>query len=488
MAGYGGYFLQGLSSGISQGMDWGQQILDIRERKKAKDELKSLQDKISVASTDFTKMVNQYGADNMYSDKEMLDLQTFAFGIGAEFQEMVKPIIQNIEQGNTGQVKEQIKQIDDYVSYIFSLNLQPGQVEQAISNFKNSKQWSESAQRYWDAEEAMVKSMAEARQMQPEQPQTAVYPTPQALLAENPGAGYEFNSSANGYVVKMPEPEKEGTPLSQKDIMAINLYEQKKIGFDAFLKYMGMYIEPNKQTDLEKKIDMAINLGATQEDIKNMLLGKGTAPEGNEEVTAGQKRVVDMGNQILFGESDILSGIQKPGLISGTINRKLNSGQGLTPEESKEVLQSWSYIKDSYEPSVQNYVEAQLQRYGITEQTNVIPEPTPEPTPTPESQPNALDKIINWGKNQLGLGGEVKEPPPETPAEPVAPKNPALHTPEINTWIENDKKYIQQNPDAAAAFQKTLKEKGYWDYEITGRWTELLENALRMFYKENPQG
>ena len=47
MVDYSGYFMQGMAEGISQGMDWGTNIIDIRERKKAKVALKKEQEKIN---------------------------------------------------------------------------------------------------------------------------------------------------------------------------------------------------------------------------------------------------------------------------------------------------------------------------------------------------------------------------------------------------------------------------------------------------------
>jgi len=379
MAGYGGYFLQGLSSGISQGMDWGQQILDIRERKKAKDELKSLQDKISVASTDFTKMVNQYGADNMYSDKEMLDLQTFAFGIGAEFQEMVKPIIQNIEQGNTGQVKEQIKQIDDYVSYIFSLNLQPGQVEQAISNFKNSKQWSESAQRYWDAEEAMVKSMAEARQMQPEQPQTEMYPSVEALWqAHGENTPYK-TQEVNGQIVYLPEyqapaPEPTGVEVmgEQNNLLDIVYARGDKEVFNAFAKSLGInttfdtykrsyeeqmtpITEPIKRTDIaywEEEFNDVTN----EEDYNrkyNLLMqsdiSKQYKPESYQEILTNDLKQMAKEIQGLLSDKNTL--------INTSDKADYEKYQAIYEEKVKELLSKYPDIDKNQFPKFLSYDE-----------------------------------------------------------------------------------------------------------------------------------
>ena len=71
-------------------------------------------------------------------------------------------------------------------------------------------------------------------------------------------------------------PAEEGTPLSAKDNWAIDAYKSGQINFDQLSKYMGTYIEPEKATELQKKIAEAKQYGATNEEIKNMLVGKST--------------------------------------------------------------------------------------------------------------------------------------------------------------------------------------------------------------------
>jgi len=74
---------------------------------------------------------------------------------------------------------------------------------------------------------------------------------------------------------------KEPTALSAKDNWAIENYKTGKISFDQLSKYMGAYIEPEKATELQKKIAEAKQYGATNEEIKKMIVG-GTAGGGIE--------------------------------------------------------------------------------------------------------------------------------------------------------------------------------------------------------------
>jgi len=377
--GYGGYFKQGLASGISQGMQWGQQILDIRERKKLKEELQKEKDKILTQTNELIKMIDTYGADNLYSDSEILSLQTFALSASAEVQNRFMPIIENINAGNIKQASEQIKQIDEYVNYIMGLDLTPGQVEASIKSFKDGGFiTSEKALRYFEAQENMVKEAIKARELQPVQPEDIW--SKAAILPQEVRAEYLRSKGE-----PIPTIEKEGTPLSGRDKIMINAYKSGSISFDNFLKYMGAYIEPEKSTALEEKIQTAIQYGASNEEIKDMLVGKTAekvTPEG--EITAGQKRAYDMASSILFGSSDWVTGISKPGIISMSISNKLNMGQPLTEEEKAEVRNNYNSIKGTLPEETKSIIESQLQRYGISLEAPII---TEEPTITPKPEP-----------------------------------------------------------------------------------------------------
>jgi hypothetical protein len=80
---------------------------------------------------------------------------------------------------------------------------------------------------------------------------------------------------------------------------------------------------------------------------------------------------------------------------------------------------------------------------------------------------------------------EPAKVPIEPKLEPTAPvKEGVLYTPEIDEQVEADKAYAEKNPGSLEALQTFLKEKGYWDYELTGKWTDTLEDALREFYRD----
>ena len=166
MAGnYSGYFLKGLGQGISQGMQWGTNILNIQAQKKARDDAEKLKEKISLQSQELMGMINEYGTQ--YTDEEASHIRTYANASVAEVQAQFKPYLDDIETGRLKQAEIKRKEISEYYDYIWTLNLTPGQVTQTLDNFKKNYT-SEGALNFLKTEERMLKAKTEAREMQPE--------------------------------------------------------------------------------------------------------------------------------------------------------------------------------------------------------------------------------------------------------------------------------------------------------------------------------
>jgi len=165
------------------------------------------------------------------------------------------------------------------------------------------------------------------------------------------------------------------------------------------------------QAETQKKLDYAYNTGnasyfnqtakalgvdTTFETYKQKYekpeAGKKT-PEG--EITAGEKRTFDMVSSVMFGSSDWVTGISKPGIISMDISNKLNMGQPLTEEEMTEIRNNYNAIKDTLPGEIQSGIESQLKRFGISLEA---PTPEPVPTPTPEPEPKKWYEFWKWGE------------------------------------------------------------------------------------------
>ena len=92
--------------------------------------------------------------------------------------------------------------------------------------------------------------------------------------------------------------------------------------------------------------------------------------------------------------------------------------------------------------------------------------------PTPGERP--IDKWM--GLDEVDFEEAV-------PAKPEAMKEGVLYTSEIDAAIK-EAKADSGDLGKIKSLQTFLKEKGYWDYDITGEWTATLEKALREFYQD----
>lgn len=139
--------------------------------------------------------------------------------------------------------------------------------------------------------------------------------------------------------------EGSGTPLTAKDNLIIESYKRGAINFNQFLKYMGAYIEPEKATAKEQEIQLAKQYGATNEEIKNMLVGKGST-------TGGEVTTAD----------DVIAG--KLAIITPDLQEKLKGGM-LNDDDKSRILANYNRIKDTLTPEVQKQVEDYLKQLSI---------------------------------------------------------------------------------------------------------------------------
>lgn len=105
MTGYGGYFLQGMASGIQSGFEMGW-------KKKQQKKLEAEQAKIIEESTIFNNTIKQYGADKQYTDDEISMINTAWLIMGAEAQERTKGTRDAIQAMNKGKVEQDFQWLE----------------------------------------------------------------------------------------------------------------------------------------------------------------------------------------------------------------------------------------------------------------------------------------------------------------------------------------------------------------------------------------
>ena len=109
MADYSGYFMQGLSEGLTSGVNLGLTYLEIREKRKQKKLLQEKETKLQEASIKWNTATTKAYEDGRISDIELSDMTTLFLGFSAEFQESHRRAMDNITKGNTDAFDQDMK-------------------------------------------------------------------------------------------------------------------------------------------------------------------------------------------------------------------------------------------------------------------------------------------------------------------------------------------------------------------------------------------
>ena len=356
-----GYWTKGFAStfdpvgAINLGLQW-------KERKKAQKKIDDAVEQLKLNSTALAAKFDSDRADGSITQQEYSDAVVWALPLGDEIMGRVEKLYSGFRQLTQEQIDNELGEIDAF--YNLSENLNFSNLEEMKSFRSNLTQ--EKAKTKWDL---IIKSI-ESRKAQPT---TEVFTTAEAVKAKYPNAGYEYSATAKGYVPTFQKPE---APKTGLDIMGET---GKKLDYAYDTGNASHFNQMAKSLGVDTTFE-TYKKGYEEPEIPKV------TPEG--EITAGEKRTFDMASSIMFGSSDFVTGISKPGIISSMISSKLNMGQSLTDEEQTEIRNNYNAIKGTLPSEVISIVESQLQRYGIS-LVEPTPEVTPEitPTTTPEPEP-----------------------------------------------------------------------------------------------------
>jgi len=404
MAGYGGYFLQGLASGLESGVNLGMKLTQLRWAKQKKKEMDDLQAKMSDTWNTIGQEIISLANDGQLSDDDLLKVYTITIAAPYQMQDYMQNLRNSLSQFNTKDFDKQMEYVRSF--YEYAQGLDPKDIDTLYETFRKQITNPHALTLF----EVADKKLRHEYEMAQEAPTPEVFRSVEELREKYPNAGYTYSASAGGYVPTYREPEKAEVPTVKASdyTTAVNYLSKFKYAKpEIFEKIKAGYQKQFPHLDLS---------AITQESLREPKIEQ--VPEG--EVTAGEKRSWDMASSVLFGSSDWVTGISKPGIISTTISNKLNMGQPLTNEEKAEVRNNYNLIKDTLPSEVQNIVESQLRRYGIP--LEEIPEPTPAPTLEPTPEPKK-----RWWEFWK------KETPTETPTETPIPKTEEIPTPKMST-------------------------------------------------------
>jgi len=191
MAGYGGYFLQGLASGLQTGFNLGQLKWQQNEKKKLQKKQEELLEQASVFNSQVAK-----AAENGISDDDMWKINTSYMALGYEVKQLVKDTYDAIQAMDKQRVENNYKMLDFISQAVQGL---PAEDAQAIFDTFRPIVKSEKALQMYDAYETITQKRLEAME---KAPTPEIFRSVEELRAKYPNADWTYSASAGGYVPK----------------------------------------------------------------------------------------------------------------------------------------------------------------------------------------------------------------------------------------------------------------------------------------------
>ena len=390
MTGFGGYFLGSMASGLKSGFNMGQMKWQQNEKKK----LQKKQDEMMETSSVFNNMVSQLGEDGSYSEDDMMKINTSYMALGYDVKERVDGTYKAIQAMDKKTIEENYQWFDFVIEA--TNDMKSGDAQGIFDTVKPFISGEKGLQIYEGLESITKKKGEIAERPKEVSPYDYYGQSPagvqesiaESVAGQTPGLeGVQFKQEA-------VTPEAPPTPKSSDYTSAVN-YLSKFVNAkpEVFNSIKEGYQKQFPNMDIS-----AITQQSLKEPERVVSGGAGGTPPPEGEVTAGQKRTYDMASSVMFGSSDWVTGISKPGIISQSISNKLNMGDKLTEEENTEVRNNYNAIKGTLPDEIKSVIESQLKRYGIS-----LEAPAPTPTPPPEvKQPGMIEKGVTAVKDWLG--------------------------------------------------------------------------------------
>ena len=269
MTGYGGYFLQGLSSGLQSGFNMGQMKWQQNEKKK----LAKKQDEMLESATIYNSMVAQLGEDGVYSDDDMMKINTAYMALGYDVKERVDGTYKAIQAMDKRKVDQNYQWFEMLPSILEGVD--PSDAQGIIDAIRPNIS-GEKGLLTFEALTEITRKKNEAAQKKPEDIWGQAGTLPQDIRPDY--------LRSKGIDIPQPvEAPADLTVADKKYNWAIDNYKAGKINFEQLSQFMGTSIDKSQDlTTKEQEVELMKQYGATTEEIKNKLLGTGgteTAPE-----------------------------------------------------------------------------------------------------------------------------------------------------------------------------------------------------------------
>ncbi len=291
MANKSGYFLKGLAGGLQSGFNMGRQIQEMQWQKAQRKKLEQKEKEIKEGIISIGNLFKQYGADGVYSDADITQIDTAFLASAAEVQAVFKGSLEHIKATNKKELEEDYQWIDLVISQIG--NLDPKDVQ---GMFDHVEGWvkTDKAKNYITAYKNMQEKRYEAIKAQPKTELDIMGETGKKLdyayatgnashfnqMAKSLGVNTTFETYKKGH--KEPEiPKEEPTPAPtsteniREDILNADTFKDAKRIYD---NYATKYdISDLGITDLKQEwgSGQISYLNKVKKSIENLLVDRG---------------------------------------------------------------------------------------------------------------------------------------------------------------------------------------------------------------------
>lgn len=345
MAGYSGFFMKGMAGGLQSGVNMGMQLTQMKWQKKKQKELEDMTVKMNDTWNSIGQELITLANDGQLSEDDKLKVYALTIAAPYEMQGVMQNLRSSLAQFDTKGFDNQMELVKTFYDYAQGLNIKD--IDSLYETFRGQITDPHALTLF----EVADKKLRHEYEVAQAQPKTEVFPSAEALREKYPNAGVKHTEQ--GYVPTFGE-VKPTEPQTELDKME----ETKKWLDSAYATGNAAYFN---RVAKEKGVPTTFDTYKQKYEEPEV---PGTTPEG--EITAGQKRSWDMASSVMFGSSDWVTGISKPGIISQSISNKLNMGDPLTNEENAEIRNNYNAIKETLPDEIKSVIESQLQRYGIS--------------------------------------------------------------------------------------------------------------------------
>ena len=272
MAGYLGYALQAGVQGFQSGFNMAQQKQEMKWKKAQMKKLEEKELKIQEGAALYSNLIKQYGADGMYSEDEIMQLNTAFLSAGYEVQAVIKDTHNAIQTMDKNKLEQDFAWLEMFADMTEGLSYKD--IQSAFDTIKGNIK-SEKGLNLFDAYFRLQEKRHEIAKEEEPWKRAAVLPAevrPGYLRQE-------------GVEIPEAEPTVKAPTFNEKRFnWKIEQYNKGNITLDQLLESEGIDMLPEKATGLEKQIKdikaegarAGINPAKINKAIQDKILGKPT--------------------------------------------------------------------------------------------------------------------------------------------------------------------------------------------------------------------